>query len=311
MIKKSTLLPFLVASVFASVAHAEDASPVDMFVSGDLGYSHYSPDGGKSDSDKTYNLRASVAYQDPSHFGGQVDAVYSKYDIGRNSVSNVDLAGHLFYRNEQYLLGGFVQYRKPSMTANRDFSADPIIGAWVNRILINEFVSEQVFWGVEGQAYFGDVTVSGQLAKQEFVNQTDLSVGNVLKDGYVANIKAKYFINENWKVDAGFNYNKTNLSETFFNNSSTSIDQKTYSIGTEYRFVEHPVSLYAQYSHNEINLGGGGLDSDQLMAGVKFNFGSTSLKGRDRSGASLDPISQQPAGAIELGNAFNSLNGPI
>ncbi len=309
MIKKSTVLPFLVASLFATGAQAEDVSPVDMFVSADLGYIHYSPNGGKSDSDATYNLRASAAYQDPSHFGGQVDALYNHYDIGQNAASTVDLAGHLFYRNEQFLIGGFVQYRNPSMSTNFHHSGNPSLdwsASTVANFLKQEMVSEQVFWGAEGQAYFGDVTVSGQLAKQEFVNQTDVSFGNVLKDGYVANIKAKYFINDNWKVDAGFNYNKTDL-----NLNGGSFDQKTYSLGTEYRLAEHPVSLYAQYNHTTLggSTGYNG-DDDQLLVGVKLNFGANSLKARDRSGASLDPVTQQPAGALTLGNLLNS-SGPI
>ncbi|MFT5760682.1 MAG: opacity protein-like surface antigen, partial [Alteromonadaceae bacterium] len=171
-------------------------------------------------------------------------------------------------------------------------------------------VSEQVFWGAEGQAYFGDVTVGGQLAKQDFVNQRDFSGQSIVDDGWVANIEGKYFINDNWRVDLGFNYNKTKFNDDFLGSgSSESLNQKTYSIGTEYRLENKPFSFYAQFNRNEIKLAGFDFEDNQYIAGIKINFGSVTLKGRDRIGASLDPIAQQPAGAMILGNTFDNFNG--
>jgi hypothetical protein len=300
MINKKKLLPFLVLGLFAGESFADETGKLDMFVSGDLGYSHYSPDGAHSVSDSTYGFRGTAAYQDQNHFGAQVDGVFSHYDIGGSNVNNVDLAGHLFYRNDQFLIGGILQYRNPNLNLK---STGNYIYDWLLNSFTDSIVTEQVFWGAEGQAYFGDVTVSGQLAKQEFVNQKDFSGSKMLDDGYVANIKAKYFINDNWKVDVGFNYNKTNTANGFFSNDS--FDQKTYTIGTEYRLADKPVSVYAQYNRNEMSISNYNLDTDQLTVGLKFNFGSTSLKERDRSGASLDPISQPPAGAVIFGTQLN------
>lgn len=304
---KKTLLSALVASTFASAVYADEINgqPFDLFVSGDVGHSSYSPDGYPHVGDSDYNLRASASYQDPSKFGAQLDGVYSKRNIDKADISTADLAGHLFYRNDRFLIGVFGQYRNPKLNiSSGDPSAD-----FFSRYAADIAVSEQAFWGAEGQAYFGDITVSGQLAKQEFINQKDISgQGTLLNDGYVANLKARYFIKDNWKVEASYAYNKININGVGIpvNGQLTdSADQKTFGIGTEYRFTDNPVSLYAQYNRNELSIGNWNVDSNQFLAGLKINFGSTTLKGRDQSGASLDPVSQTSTEGLLLGHYLN------
>lgn len=305
-----------ITAALATQGHANEAAqPFDAFISGDVGRTNSSLSGTSDNNQTDYNLRASASYQSPSNFGGQVDAVYSTNNYGNNKITNTDLAGHLFYRTDKYLLGGFLQYRSPSFTSSLE---DPSSNAIVD-VSSNLFLSEQLFWGAEGQAYFGDVTVSGQLAKQDFVNQKDISgqdisgqnisgqnIGqNIADDGYFANIKAKYFINDNWSAQGSFAYNNVNLSNNI-NFGSNSIDQKSYGLNTEYRIADKPISLYAQYTHNTIDFTEANLDSDQIFAGIKVNFGSISLKTRDRSGANLDPVLQRPTGGHIFGQILNN-----
>ena len=200
----------------------------------------------------------------------------------------------------------FGQYRNPKLNiSSTDLSADLI-----SRFAADYVVSEQAFWGAEGQAYFGDVTVSGQLAKQEFINQKDISgQGTVLNDGYVANLKAKYFLKDNWKIEASYAYNQINCNQggiPINGQSADSADQRTFGIGTEYRFTDNPVSLYAQYNRNELNIGNWNIDSNQFLAGLKINFGASTLKDRDRSGASLDPVTQTSTEGVLLGHFLNN-----
>ncbi len=304
---KKTIISAIIVSAFATTAYADEAKQdaFDTFVSGDIGQTHYSPDGLPNINSTDFNLRASASYTAPNSFGGQVDGVYSKRSLGRVDVSTVDLAGHLFYRNENYLIGGFAQYRNPDFNyTGHDVSGDQFVVNW----LADSLISEQVFWGAEGQVFLGDVTVYGQAGKQTFVNQRDISGQKILDDGYFANIKARYFINDNWKVDAGYAYNKSNLTGSLFQNAN-SADQYTLSLATEYRFTDSPVSLYALYNHNQASFSSLNVDSDQLFAGIKVNFGSSSLKSRDRSGASLDPLSQTATAAVLLGSRVaNGLN---
>lgn len=127
-------------------------------------------------------------------------------------------------------------------------------------------------------------------------------------DGYVANLKAKYFLKDNWKVEASYAFNNVNFNDSglSINGQQTgSLDQKTFGIGTEYRFTDNPVSLYAQYNRNEISIGNWNVDSNQFVAGLKINFGSTTLKDRDRTGSSLDPVSQTSSEGVLLGHYLN------
>lgn len=292
MSTKTKILYALVSSLFVSNASFADDGKFDAFVSVDAARSNYSSDISRSVNDNVYGLRATAAYQANNNYGMQIDTVYNKYQIRSNDVSNIDFAGHLFYRNEQFLIGGFAQYRKPDISIG---GLDPSANLIAN-IFSDLLVSEQVFWGAEGQAFFGDLTVNGQLAKQEFVNQKDFSGDQLLKDGYVANIGAKYFIKDNWKVDFSYTYNKTDMI-------NASLKYKTLALGTEYRFDDSPLSVFAQYNRNEMNVFD--FDTNSFLVGFKMNVGSETLKGRDRSGASLNPITQAPAGAVILGNMFD------
>jgi hypothetical protein len=309
---KQSIIAALITATFATQVHADNAAqPFDAFISGDVGRTNTSLSGTPDNNQTDYNLRASAAYQSPSNFGGQVDAVYSTNNYGNNKITNTDLAGHLFYRTDKYLLGGFLQYRNPTFTGSfNDPSANAIVDVSSNLIL-----SEQLIWGAEGQAYFGDVTVSGQLAKQDFVNQkgftNDISGQNILSDGYFANIKAKYFLTDNWNVQGSFAYNNVNFSSGFVEIGSNSFDQKSYGLSTEYRIDDKPISLYAQFTHNTIDFVSEGLDSNQIFAGLKVNFGSSSLKTRDRSGASLDPVLQRSSEGQIFGQGVSNLgNSP-
>jgi predicted porin len=308
---KKTILTAFVASTFASAVYADEAKvqPFDFFVSGDVGHSSYRPDHSPSVGGTDFNFRGSASYQDPSKFGAQLDGVYSSRDLGRADLSTADLAGHLFYRNERFLVGVFGQYRNPKLNVSHsssgDLSRDTSVD-FISRYAADLVVSEQAFWGAEGQAYFGDITVSGQLAKQEFINQRDISGQQLINDGYVANLKAKYFVQDNWKVEASYAYNEVKFNNGFGSQSSNTTEQQTFGIGTEYRFTDNPVSLYAQYNRNEISDGSWNVDSNQFFAGLKINFGSTTLKARDQSGASLDPVSQSSSEGLNLGHYLNS-----
>ena len=287
------------------------AGTIDAFVSGAYGRTKYKD--GLSDlsgdrttntiRDNSYNIRGSFAYQGPSKLGVQFDAVYSQDKFKSSKMTTLDLAGHGFYRNDKFLVGLFGQYKQPKIRSNYisvdgtpsddvpfEFIANGVIDS-----LSRAVASDQVFFGGEAQGYFGDLTLTGQIARQEFVNQKDISSdltngGKVYKHGSVASAKADYFINNNWRVTGGFSYNTVDLL------NDLSYDTKKYSLNTEYRLDNYPVSFYADYTRNKLSLepadtGQGKFDTDAIMLGMKWNFGSDSLKSRNRSGASLDPIS--------------------
>ena len=323
LIKK---VPALFFTMLSLNAYADDSSPFDMFISGEVGYNHVSPKVDPSfydnidpidysfpnSSDVSYKTRASFSYTDPNQFGLQVDGVYARNGMDKSTASNVDLAGHAFYRTDKYLLGAITQYRKPNLNT-KEYYFD---------IYSNLFTPEQFFWGAEGQAYFGQFTLYGQIARQEFINQSNYGIdelGSGFGDhGLALSLKARYFINENWRVDVRYAYNKFYLNNSIiggidiYNEIGNSANQNTFGLATEYRFANKPYSLTASYEHTSIDLFRGlfSVDTDRAMVGFRLNFGKDSLKARDQSGASLDPISQDALFSTAIGSLYNQILSP-
>ena len=319
-------VPALFFTMLSLNAYADDSSPFDMFISGEVGYNHVSPKVDPSiydnnidpidyslpnSSDVSYRTRASFSYTDPNQFGLQVDGVYASNGMDKSTASTVDLAGHAFYRTDKYLLGAITQYRKPSLTSKS-----------YNYIPTDIFAPEQFFWGAEAQAYLGQFTLYGQIARQEFINQSNYGIaelGSGLGDhGVALSLKARYFINDNWRVDGTYAYNKVYLNNSIlgdtdiFSEIGKSANQNTFGLATEYRFANKPYSITASYEHTSIDLFGGlfSVDTDRAMVGFRLNFGKDSLKARDQSGASLDPISQDALFSTAIGSLFNQILPP-
>ena len=312
-------LSALIISTFALNAQADENSSFDMFISGEAGYNQTSPkidesslgEGGayslSNSNDTSYKTRASFAYTDPNQYGLQVDGVYARNGMDKSTSSTVDLAGHAFYRTDKYLLGAITQYRKPNLNT-KEYG---FIG-----VFSDLFTPEQFFWGAEGQAYFGQFTLYGQIARQEFINQSNYGydeLGSGLGDhGLALSFKARYFINDNWRVDGSYAYNKVYLNNSIrdeiYNEFGSSANQNTFGLATEYRFANKPYSITASYEHTSIDLLRGlfSVDTNRAMVGFRLNFGKDSLKSRDQSGASLDPISQDALFSTAIGSLINA-----
>ena len=311
-------LSALIISTFALNAQADENSSFDMFISGDAGYNQTSPkidesslgEGGayslSNSNDTSYKTRASFAYTDPNQFGLQIDGVYARNGMDKSTASAVDLAGHAFYRTDKYLLGAITQYRKPNLKT-KEYAFD---------FYSNLFTPEQFFWGAEAQAYFGQFTLYGQIARQEFINQSNYGIdelGSGFGDhGLALSLKARYFVNDNWRVDGSYAYNKVYLNNSIlgyiYDEIGNSANQNTFGLATEYRFANKPYSITASYEHTSIDLYRGlfSVDTDRAMVGFRLNFGKDSLKARDQSGASLDPISQDALFSTAIGSLINA-----
>ena len=291
--------------------HAEDANtPYDMFISLERGFSKYSPSIPSTSgipvsdvSDSTYKTRASFAYQYPTKFGAQVDGVYSRNNIDFFNISTADLAGHIFYRGDKYLVGGFAQYRNLNLDSNSQA---------LDKKTLSAFAPNQALWGIESQGYFDNITVYGQVAYQDFINQDRIPfsglVGTLGDYGLVAVFKVSYFIGDDWKLDANYGYNKVYSNRNLNINSGNviSADQNIFGLSTEYRFTNNPVSLYASYEHAKLSiLEAANVDTDRAMFGFKFNFGRDTLQSRNRGGASLDPISQDALVPTAISSILN------
>lgn len=210
-----------------------------------------------------------AAYTDRSGFGGQLDLVYDKktdnfgFSIKRNTV-----AGHVFYRSQdRWLLGAMLQ------RTNIDFVDVPV----------SEPTSRA--YAIEGQYYLQDFTLYGQVGR----NKLDSPGFQPDSDGSNALAQVRYFPNDNWRVDLTGTYNTSKVDG--FDVKSKA---KTLAIGTEYRFPDMPVSVFAQIGKTWIDIDtfGYGFDFDHsnMLVGFKVSFGKETLKRRDREGVSLQPV---------------------
>lgn len=276
--KKTILAAALVAAAPLALAADQQTGGFDMFLSGGVGYSQFSED---ELDDMNTEFRASFAYTDKSGIGVQLDNVYSRQYLGDlfDHASTFDIAGHMYYRTSGWQAGAFYQNRSfdyetgdPSGDASMDASMD-----------------DQHFYGIEGQGFFGNLTVGGQLGQHKVS-----LLGGMLEDtGTFGTLNARYFLNDNWRLDANYLYDEFEIE---------GYDAKTqqFGIGTEYRFNSSPLSMFAQYARVNYDFDGYDIDEDRLMVGVKLSFGKDTLRQRDRDGASLNPVPAVGLSALSI-----------
>jgi hypothetical protein len=253
--------------------------------------------------------RVSVAYTDKTGFGAQLDNVYSvansqggNGDIGfvnglsvNTRASNVDTAVHGFYRTKDFLLGLYGQHTSYNLaikSSENDSATIPLSSAY--------------FLGADGQYYFDRATVYAQAGYQNFGSGINFGGGNQITtlEGLSASLNGRYFIQNNWKIEATYAYSGAQFSlNTLDINGTTNFASNSLAIGTEYRLDKSPVSFFGKYQYNASTLsssalgnvlnGNPNLSSNALMVGVKFTFGTNTLLEQDRRGATLNPVNSR------------------
>jgi opacity protein-like surface antigen len=196
----------------------------------------------------------------------------TQFDIEGEGTSGLDNIGdgdsrvfgavgaHLSWRNPGSLLGAFggVAYSN-NLYDYTDFSS------W--------------FGGVEGQAYFGPLTLYGQLGYSASINGED-----AFDHVWFARAVARYFLTPNTKLQAEVGY-----ADGAWAYEGDPAHIWTWGLGVEHRLTG-PLSLTLDYV---------GYDSrnptddywhtgHQVTAGVKLYFGGKTLLENDRTGATLD-----------------------
>ena len=200
-------------------------------------YGNVDPDG--AGDEDFYGIEGAVAFAGSGSIVFEVDAAIVD---GDNSDTAYGVVGHVYARNDSHLVGGFVGFSDSDAT-DTTWSA-----------------------GLEGAKYFDKWTLAGAVY---YANNDDADV-----DGYGVNVEGRYFINDNFRVDAGVGY--ANADTNAGDNDIT-----TFGVGTEYQFAQMPISIRAGYRMTDGDFG----DADTITIGVRYNWGGT-LRDRDRSGAS-------------------------
>jgi hypothetical protein len=215
-------------------------------------YGNVDPDG--AGDEDFYGLEGAVAFSGSGSIVFEVDA--SIFDADDTDTS-YGLTGHVLMRNDSHAVGGFIGLSDANETA------------W--------------YGGVEANKYFDNFTVAGAL----FYGQSETAVLNDDVEGYGLNVEGRYFVQDNFRVDANIGYASIDVDNVGDD------DVMVYGVGAEYQLAEFPVSFRAGYSTADSDFG----DADVWSIGVRYNWGGQTLRDRDRSGASQ-------ASLTDLGRLF-------
>lgn len=223
----------------------------------------------------TFALNGSVALPITQSIGLQADVSHSQdlmnlpYDVKLNNKTTA-VGAHLFVRkNEKFLIGAVGQV---------NFNNISFAGFDINM--------NQYFAGGEAQVYLKKVTLTAQVAyRNDDSGWLFFGPESSSQSGVIATGQAKLFINSNWSLAAKGEYSSIKLNEYYYD---IKVDQWRIGLTTERRLTSLPVSFILKANYGESKFYGLKLNDMRFVAGLKINFGSKSLKARDRSGASLE-----------------------
>lgn len=213
-------------------------------------------DGVTSDDTDIVGIEGALAFGGNGGLGFELDAATASADDGDDNDA-WGATAHLFGRSDSHLFGGFVGFNDGDG-------------------------SETLSAGLEAEKYFTNWTLAGALA---YATNDDVDA-----DGYGVNGEARFFLNDNLRLEAGLGWANVDVG-------GTDDDALSYNLGAEWQLSSTPISLLAGWSHSEFDESD--IDVDALTVGIRWNFGGT-LKDRDRTGASL-------AGLSGLGGAISGL----
>lgn len=181
----------------------------------------------------------------------QIDGRFSTLD---DDVDAVQIGGHLFKRNETWLIGGFAGY-----TNIDNSSAD----------------ADEFAYGVEGQYYLSRSTIGAAISRSESEDFLDLAVTSI-------DLDYRLFLQDNTSIVLGGGWGTGDAGPV-------DVDVSHLGIGAEHQLASVPLSLFAGYRSTTIEPDGGAdVDSDTWTAGIRWNFGGETLFERNRSGAALN-----------------------
>lgn len=269
------LLAVLLASTAISAASTAAFADPNLVGGVAIGPTQSSGDGLFSGADISgYHVRGFIsgAYNFTPVLGAQGDVLLRYESLSQDAddftTTSLDGALHGFYRvPDSFLLGAFVQAGQDSVAF--DGGDGPQI--------------DRKYLGVEGQAFFNQFTIYGQLGLQNSSDGSDVDL-----DGWFITGEVRYFLTPDLKIEV--HAGRSELSYT--DGLTLQAETVNFGFGAEYRFAELPLSVFGQYDYHtsSVNLAEGSLDSHRVLVGLKFNMGEDSLQDRDRNGASLKPV---------------------
>jgi opacity protein-like surface antigen len=260
---KKILFTALALASFSAVA--EPQGVFDAILSGSLVTNQISSNG-FSDTSTRPNFRTSFSYIHQSGYGVQVDNVIDnqKVDFDAGGAANIDIsthemAIHAYYAKQNYKIGLQHQTRKFEIEMNGMTLTAPI---------------DRAFTGIEGQYDHKNLSFYALTARDSvsFIYTNGKGRTNILE--------ARYFFDENLRTDISYARSK-------FNDFDGDLKSNTMRVGAEYKMPASAWSFFANYQKMDCVL----VDTDRFTVGMSFNLAKDTLKSRNSSGASFNPVS--------------------
>ncbi|WP_336056158.1 hypothetical protein [Nitratireductor sp. CH_MIT9313-5] len=197
----------------------------------------------------------------------QADGHYGRSDVEGFGMDELSATAHVYQRaDDRYAAGAFVS---GSRLGSDLFDALALWGA-------DEFALGYLAGG-EAAAFTDQMTFHGY-AGFGTLDYSGFELGRL-----AAGLGARFYANDNLRFGLDGEYQQLSyldLSAEMFSLSGIA----------NYRLPEQPVTLYGGYRYSDVSLQYddteiASADAHSMLAGVKFNFGSASLKDEERNGA--------------------------
>lgn len=240
------------------------------FIEGSFAYGKGKVDslwGSGSDDGSRWALRGTVNAEAHTNWNIQLDGLYSRMSIDPVDVDSLVGAAHVYHRvPDAYAVGAFVQGTR--------------FGSNILDLAANLIGADEHAFGIVGggeAAVFTDLaTFHGQLGFGQ-VSYSGLKVDHLL-----AKAGARIYATDNIRFDVEGTLNR-------FSGYGAKADLYSVSTIGNYRFAELPATVFGgyQYDYGKASLGGTTLGDGNVhtfLTGVRFNFGSTTLKEEERKG---------------------------
>ena len=216
---------------------------------------------------------ASGAYMFTSVLGAQGDVRFMQRTLSDSSdeltTSSFDGALHGFYREEGFLVGGFVQVGRDDYDFNGSDQGE----------------ADRSYLGAEAQIFVDSLTLYGQGGMQRYEAGSSPSLG---LSGWFGSLEARYFLTPNFSIES-----RIGVSSLDFEIASVTSTTVSAGIGAEYKLDNMPLSLFASYdfASTSFDLGpDADIRDHRFLIGARFALGEDTLLNRDRNGASLEAV---------------------
>jgi hypothetical protein len=230
-------------------------------------FAHNKGESGGFEADgNTWALRGAVNAELSTNINVQVDGGYSRTSVNGVEVNTLIGAAHAYYRQpDQFAVGAFVQGAR--LGSNYLDLLAPL-GA-------DRYATDYVGGG-EAAVFMDRATLYGQLG----FGKADYSGFDA--DHLMVEAGLRLYATDNLRLDGEAAFNRLSIA-------GGDVDVQSYSATGNYRFSDVPVTAFAGYRYDRASLNAGDAElgtanAHNIMTGLRFHFGSGSLKDEERKG---------------------------